>query len=665
MICGNCHAEVADSAFCPHCGHRLNGDGEHSSQPQGVLRRLSKPQRQGGFTRRWILPLLLLLVVIAFGVLGLALSGFRDGQRERDLATQREAEIHYHRGDVYLEVGWYQMAEAEFEAALRLVPDYAGARDKLRIAQVEQTVTPSPTPSPSSTPTSTPVVPTSTPAVVVIPVAQVLFEEGQAHFEEKEWDQAILKFEQLRAEDITFQSDQVNEMLFDSYYNYGLELDQQDMVESAIRQYSRALDIRRDPEVETLRRRADLYRSALDVWNVDWESTVNYLTALHLLAPDYKDTADRLYQAAIEYAEIVVKQERYCAAAELYEQALEIRGPDEEIAKLESDTRLLCQVTTPVPIGTPTPNGSQYVQGQVHIGTLAATCYDSRKDQYNVCAQTAGENGLQVWIAQAEQPALTLDGTGLAFRSTDPQRPGLYAVSIVTTVVTATADAADVVSTTAYAAGAVVTITMASDAHYPSWSPDGMRVAYTQYSAESQEWYIYVAQVGADEPPRRIRAGEWPSWGPGDWLAFTTCTAESNCGIHVFNPDTWELRKLTAAKQDRASAWSPSGDEIAYMSDIGISLNLYVVHTASGNVRQITRNLFTDGMPVWAPDGQRVAFVSNHNDDWSVYTTHPYPGAGQTRWIATLGAESADWQRFRLSWVAPAIHLLEVQVGPD
>jgi Tol biopolymer transport system component len=265
----------------------------------------------------------------------------------------------------------------------------------------------------------------------------------------------------------------------------------------------------------------------------------------------------------------------------------------------------------------------------------------------------------------AEQPALTLDGTRLAFRSTDPEHPGLYAATFVTTAVTSTVNATGTVSATVHVTGAVITITTQSDAHYPSWSPDGTRVAYTQYDPEDQEWYIYIAYLGADELPRRVRAGEWPSWGPGAWLAFTTCGEENSCGIHVFNPDTWELRKLTATKQDRASAWSPSGDEIAYMSDIGVSFNLYVVHTRSGNVRQISRNLFTDGMPVWSPDGQRVAFVSNHNDDWSVYTTHPYPVVGQTKWIATLGAQSADWQRFRLSWVAPVIHLSDVLPNPD
>ena len=108
-----------------------------------------------------------------------------------------------------------------------------------------------------------------------------------------------------------------------------------------------------------------------------------------------------------------------------------------------------------------------------------------------------------------------------------------------------------------------------------------------------------------------------------------------------------------AAFTSMCAGWSPSGDELAYTSDIGRSNNLYVVHAQSGTVRQITRNLFTDSTPVWSPDGQRIAYVTNRDDDWAIYTIHPY--GDQQQHIAVLGAESADPQRFRLSWVAKVI----------
>jgi tetratricopeptide (TPR) repeat protein len=399
MICENCRTVVTDLPFCPHCGYRLNDKVEYPAQEQNPHGKPDVRARRRRILRRWILPLVLLFVIIAFGVLGLALMGFRDGVRDHNQATLHETNIHYNRGLVYLETEWYQMAEAEFDEALRLAPDHVQAAEKRRIAQTRQTVMPSPTASPTPLPTATVIPPTPTPQVVVIPVTKILFEEGQAHYDSQEWEQAIAKLEQLRAEDATFRSDQVADMLFHSYYHYGIALDEQDMVEEAITQYDRALDlIPRHPEVEERRRQADLYQSAMGFWNLDWERAILNLTSLYARAPDYKDAADRLYQACLTHAQNMIKRERYCAAAELYEQALEIKGEDDEIADWEFKTRDLCQTTTPPPLDAPTVNGPWYKQGVVHIGTLVGTCYNPRTDQYDICAQNAEENVLSTWI---------------------------------------------------------------------------------------------------------------------------------------------------------------------------------------------------------------------------------------------------------------------------
>ena len=633
MICQHCEADKKDFPFCPYCGHPADGQDE-SAQHKATLKSARRARRRQ-FLRRWVFPVFILLVIIAFGVLGMAVIGFRDGIRERDLANRHQAEILYNRGEVYLEWGQYQLAEAHFQETLRLVPDYAGAAEYLQVAQVKQTVTPSPTPPP---PTSTPVVPTPTPEVIVVPLTDVLFEEAQTYYNNKEWESAIPKLEQLRIEDINYRSDQVIEMLFESYFEYGVALDQEDQLEAAIMHYDRALDLRpRHPEVSELRRRADLYQSALSKWGINWENTTDFLIALYHLAADYKDTAERLYQACLAYGEELVKQEQYCAASEIYEQATEIRDNDETIVKREADTAYLCRVTTPVPIETPTRNGSASTWSTVHLGTLVATCYDSLNDRYDVCAQNAQDKVLETWITQAEQPAITLDGTRLVYRSSDPEHPGLYGM--------------DVISRTLF------TITMEANAHYPTWSPDGSRVAYTQYDTEQEDWFIYIAEVDGEELSQRIRKGEWPNWGPGGLLALTTCGQENNCGIYVYDPGTDVARKITNSKQDRAAAWSPSGDEIAYTSDVGLSQNLYVVVVKDSWTRQITKNLFTDVMPVWSPDGQRIAFITNHDGDWSVYSIHPWPGEGQAEYIVNLGAESADWQRLQLTWTAPIVRL--------
>jgi tetratricopeptide (TPR) repeat protein len=579
------------------------------------------------------LPILILIVAIAFGVLGLALAGFRQGVQDRELANQHRAEILYNRGEVYLQCGQYQLAEAHFQEALRLWPNNPDAAEYLALAKAKQTVTPSPTPPP---PTSTPVVPTPTPEIVVVPLTDVLYEEGQEHYESGDWENAIAKLEQLRLQDINYRANEVVQMLFDSHKALGIALDQAGQIEAAILQYDRALDLRpRNPEVSGLRRRADLYQSALNDWDVDWESVVNFLIALYHLAPEYQDTADRLYEASLTYGEELIKQERYCPASQIFEQAVQIRDDDEEVVKRQADTEYLCQVTAPPLLETPTPDGPGSTWNDVHIGTLFATCHDPHNDRYDICAQNAVDNVLQTWIEQAEQPAITLDGRLLAYRSSDPAHPGLYAMDVIS--------------------GTQLTITVAADAHYPTWSPDGTKVAFTQYDPEKEDWFIYIASPGTDIPLSRIRNGEWPSWGPNGLLAFTTCSGQNDCGIYVYNPKTQAIQRVTASKQDRAAAWSPSGEEIAYMSDVGLSFNLYVVTIESAGVRQITKNLFTDVLPIWSPDGQRIAFITNHDDNWSVYSVHPWPGKGQAEPITSLGAESADWQRLGLAWTASVV----------
>lgn len=659
MICQHCQAEVDDLPYCPHCGSRLDSEGLPTPQKVPSDQGGTKRARRRRFRRRWLWPTLALLAIIAFGVLGLALMGFRDGSRDRELANQHQAEIHYNRGLIYLEWGQYQLAEAEFEEAVRLSPNYAEADQNRRTAQLKQTVTPTTTPLPTATSSPVPALPTATPEIVLVPITQVLYEEGLAHYERAEWQDAISKLEQLRSEDTTYHSDQVLDMLVESHTAYAQQLEEQDQIEEAITHYDSALFLkRRDPELEEKRRRADLYMKGTGVWGLDWETAIVNLTALYALAPDYRDTAERLYDAATTYAKTLIKNERYCAAAELYEQALNIRNDDPDIVKLEDDARHICQVSTPAPAATKAPNGAP--TGQVHLGTIVASCYDHHSDQFSLCAQNAHDNQLHSVLPFAEQPALTLDGTMLAYRSTDPKQPGLYAVPVLSEAEaepasqkgTSAPGVTTSISTTVETVtlGTPITITTATDAHYPTWSPNGTRIAYSQYDAQEQEWYIYIALPDGVTPPRRVHQGEWPTWGPTGLLAFTTCTGQDLCGIHIFDPADWSLRRLTNSIQDRASGWSPSGDEIAYMSDIGRSYNLYIVHAQSSHVRQITRDLFTDIMPTWAPDGQRIAYVTNRDDDWSLYTQHPY--GNRLEHLTPLGAQSADKQRFRVSWVA-------------
>jgi tetratricopeptide (TPR) repeat protein len=657
--CPNCQQQVPDLAYCPHCGHKL----ETVSPTDEKQKRRA---RRKAFMRRWVLPLVLLLVVVAFGILGLALQGFRDGTADQMFKKQQQADIHYNRGLVWMQCGQYEMAEAEFQEALRLVPDYSTAGEQLALARLEQTVTPTPTLTPTATPTAPPpatAIPTPTVQLVMVPETDLLFKEAVAHFENEEWEEAIAKLIQVRQLDGTYKAEEVVDMLFQSHFRYGLELDEQGVLEDAIAHYDAALHLRpRIQEIEDQRRWTDLYSRALGVWQIDWERVITNLTSIFIQNPDYKDTATRLYTACITQAQVMVDQQRWCNAAELYEQAIEIDGEEETIVELESQTRRLCDTSEPLPFATPAVPGDWPPQGEVHIGTLIATCYDYQTDQSSICFQSAADNTLYTWITQTEQPALTLDGTMLAYRSTVPGRPGLYAIHTVDSGIVISGSAA-ITGTGTISASAgvdgVITITTDIEAQYPTWSPDGTQVAYTTYDPAQEDWFIYMADLETGAAPRLIRQGQWPSWGPGGLLAFTACAGENGCGIHVYDPDTGQLSRLTASEEDQAPTWSPSGDALVYASDVGgMSSNLYAVNL-DGYVWQITRNLSTDVAPVWSPDGGYVAYVTNHRTDWMVYKAPLWGDYLQKERIIVVGLESAAWTRFKLSWIEPILRLVD------
>lgn len=615
--------------------------------------------------RRWLLPIVLLLVVIAFGILGLALKGFRDGTAEQVLERQLQAEIHANRGDVWMQCGQYEMAEAEFQEALRLVPNYTEAERNLELARLEQTVTPTATPTmaPTALPevTATTALPTPTTQVVIVPETEVLFDEGAAHYAAQEWEEVIAKLTEVRKLDGAFRSQEVIDMLFQSHYQYGLELDEQGILEEAIAHYDAALYLRpRVQEIEDQRRWADLYSRALGVWQIDWERAIKNLTSLYIQNPDYKDAATRLHTACVAQAQVMVDQQRWCNAAELYEQAVELDPEDLESVELESKTRRLCDTSQPIPLATPAMGDNWPAQGQVHTGTLIMTCYDYQTDQSSICYQNAVDNMLYTWITQTEQPAVTLDGALLAYRSVDPERPGLYAIGVAAsgvvvsrTIATTKVNAID--SSSILGDGGMITITTDVEAQYPTWSPDGTQVAYTTYDVEKQDWFIYIVDLKNRKAPRLIRQGKWPSWGNGGRLAFITCSDETHCGIHLYDPTRQQIISLTASAQDTAPAWSPDGNTLAYASDeSGVSFNIYAVNL-DGYVWQITRNISTNVVPVWSPDGAYIAYVTNHRTDWMAYKTPLRGDYLQVERLTVVGAEGAEWTRFRLVWIEPIL----------
>ena len=149
----------------------------------------------------------------------------------------------------------------------------------------------------------------------------------------------------------------------------------------------------------------------------------------------------------------------------------------------------------------------------------------------------------------------------------------------------------------------------------PALSPDGNFVAFNwtgpDFSADGDLWVKAVegnALVRLTSTPDISEL--FPSWSPdGRLIAFTQVLAGVGIGIHVVSPLGGSARKIIDSAL--GAAWLPDSRSLVYFArtDKGLALFHHVLTT--GARRQLTTPPagFSDRDPRVSPDGRSVAFV--------------------------------------------------------
>jgi len=149
-----------------------------------------------------------------------------------------------------------------------------------------------------------------------------------------------------------------------------------------------------------------------------------------------------------------------------------------------------------------------------------------------------------------------------------------------------------------------------------AWTADDKRLIFPgDFQPEGADFELYELTL-ADGSLRRIPLGQsavWPTVSPrGDKLAYATYSFHLNIWRKdLLHPESAAAKLISSTWVQEKPAYSPDGKQIAFLSDRGGFLEIWMSDADGTQPVQIS-NLKSSGTgdPSWSPDGKTIAFAS-------------------------------------------------------
>ncbi len=202
-----------------------------------------------------------------------------------------------------------------------------------------------------------------------------------------------------------------------------------------------------------------------------------------------------------------------------------------------------------------------------------------------------------------------------------------------------------------------LTVDSAVDNTEPALSRDGSRIAS---AASRGDGGLFVMEATGENPRRISARGHMPSWAPnGKFIAYCDDTfvmpndrGGHGSSLHVLDLTTGAERDIWQTGDAVQPNWSPHGQRIAYWGIYnGSNREIFTVSTDGGLPVQVTKGSTVDWNPVWSPSGQELYFISDRGGTMNLWRVRIDERTGETSGDPEPVTTPAVYVRF-LSWSA-------------
>lgn len=150
----------------------------------------------------------------------------------------------------------------------------------------------------------------------------------------------------------------------------------------------------------------------------------------------------------------------------------------------------------------------------------------------------------------------------------------------------------------------------------PAWDPTSGQVAFARQEKNSETFDLFVMNAdGSAKTKIKIPGAannRQPDWSAGGQIAFVrSLRANDTSNIYIVNQDGTGLGQLTdtpAPGYDAAPAWSPTGSQIAFVSDRAGTPQIFLMDPGGATETQLTFDPCWASNPSWKPDGSLIVY---------------------------------------------------------